>query len=661
MNVTPNTGMTVFSQGARTLNEDSTQTRFITEYPMQSLSLIIGNYRNLSVDVDSTTYAVWYIDQHDYFSGMLDSISDTIPSLIRDMRSRFENFYKLDYPFNRFSLVEVPAQFASYSRAWTNAQEKVQPEMILIPEKAYNMWSFNFENQIYWHKKHQEQSGRRVESEMQIQMNVFNWMMGFTMQNTGEWNFERGRLNRSKLTIESNPYYMFPEMYTFRYNIYSSEWPIANRLIEILQQPSQPWVDDNVRRNNGLSNTEKALMLLQESPFKELLRNVEHKDIFNDLLALQVKQLFIEGEKNIGVKAFKDTLTNYIKAHEFQNIHFESLLDTLGAIAHTDLRKKIETWHSPIQLAEYIIGSPYVTRVETEEKEIFQVEMTITNVSDIPGEINFAVLYWGGNNPIYFDGKEKPNEWIVSFAPHETKRIVSHWEEQPNGVTIRTLYSKNLPMVIKNYINAVESGLTLTDEGEYSAPESQEPTATNDPLSSIYKDGEIIIDDKDTLYFEVSKTKNLGALNRWIEEQSKEKDFKYIGYDQWNAPFQWTPTTDDSFYGESIRSAYIIRSGKGDAYAQWKIPLPESGEYELYYYAPSIWIDRHERGKMRYNFIVEFGEEKDEVPLNMKKAEGKGWELLGTYRLDCDTLYVTLNNESNIRAVIADAVKLVKK
>ena len=65
----------------------------------------------------------------------LITIHDTIPWLIRNVKEQLARQYKLDYPFKRFSIVEVPVQFASYERAWSQAQETVQPEMVLFPKK----------------------------------------------------------------------------------------------------------------------------------------------------------------------------------------------------------------------------------------------------------------------------------------------------------------------------------------------------------------------------------------------------------------------------------------------------------------------------------------------------------------------------------------------
>ena len=61
--------------------------------------------------------------------------------MIRNLRENLERTYKLSYPFDRFSVVEVPAQFYSYVRSWSQAQEVVQPEMVLFPGTGLYVWS----------------------------------------------------------------------------------------------------------------------------------------------------------------------------------------------------------------------------------------------------------------------------------------------------------------------------------------------------------------------------------------------------------------------------------------------------------------------------------------------------------------------------------------
>ncbi len=665
MEVTPNEGLTAISQGERCYTNDSLTISFLPEYPLQSLSLIIGNYKNVSTVVDSTHYAAWYLDGHDFFTQELTLLKDTLPSIIRDVRFNYEELVGMEYPFNRFSIVETPAHFSSYSRAWTGAQEKMQPEMVLVPERMYNNWRFNVKGNKERRKADRERGGGRrrgrrggqTMTDLEIEMQIFRDILYFMWDTNAGVDFQMGQMGRSTVTVKESPYYIFPQMYNFRYNIYSTEWPVANRMIELLLQGNEQ--GNNWMRNvNGLSNDEKSLILMQKYSFKEIQNLAEHRNLLNNLIKLQGKKLFLDAERKLGVQAFQDTLFAHIKSNAFRNLSFEALLDTLGLISNTNFRSQLEAWNHPTELTEFMIGNPSVTKVQTEIMEIYQAEIIISNLSDQPGSINMRLQFWsqgGSNDYQIFDGEEKPVEWIVDFKPHETKRIVTHWEENPGTFIINTLFSKNLPVLVNARNQRVEEVYILTEEGEYTLSED------------FMKDKEeIVVDNEDAELFTLSTPPPSGYLGEWINKSSEEEEFKYVGVNEWQTPARWTSTTDQNYYGRSIRSAVLIRSGKGNQYAQWKIPVPNAGRYELYYHTRRPEQLRREnrwgRKKYSYNFIItsETDGYEEKAELNMRRIDD-GWNLIDTYGLTGDTLVVRLTDESELNMIAADAVKLVKK
>lgn len=657
MKVTPNAGMTPVSQGKSLLSEDSLSTAFILEYPLQSLSLLIGDYRNLSVESDSTIYSVWYLEGHDYFTQSFDSLQDTLPKLIKDMRRDIEKELELPYPFKRFSFVEVPVHFASFSRTWTRSQERQQPEMLFLPERGFGLWQFDFNWHIKWReerREHNKNHGGRILTNAQIQSEVFQHFKWLLLDQNGGVKFDEGRMGRRSVTIEESPYYIFPQMYNFKYNIYSSKWSVANRLVEIRLSRTPFWNNFLQRNVNGLSNEEKCVLLLQERSFRELLRDVELRTLMNNIIEVEGKQLFLDAEKALGVAAFRDSLFNYVKAHPFKNLSFETMLDTIGRMSGCNLHDALADWEEPAEPAEFLFGTPTVTKVTTNKKDVFQGDIVISNISDNPGSVNIKLVFWTRNGDKQtFDGERKPNEWVVTLGPKETKRIITHWEEAPNIFVCKALFSKNLPMLISAHSGKIENGKTLVPEGEY-------------PLSSDYlldKDA-IIVDNEDETLFEMSVPPPSGLLNEWIKQKSIDEDFKYSGFREWNPPMRWTLTTDGGFYGTSVRSAAVIRSGGGEEYAKWKIPVPGHGRYELYYHVRKPW-ELHwggwgNRGRRMYNFVVEAGEHREEHELNMRRVDN-GWTLLGTFDVNCDTMTVTLTNKTRLRYITADAVKMVKR
>ena len=125
-----------------------------------------------------------------------------------------------------------------------------------------------------------------------IEMNIMRDMLLFMMDQNAGMDFRTGQMGRNSITMKESPFYIFPQMYNFRYNIYSTEWPVANRLIELLLQDNSGRNNNWMRNINGLSDDEKSLMLMQTNTFKELQNSIEHRELINNLIKLQGKRLY---------------------------------------------------------------------------------------------------------------------------------------------------------------------------------------------------------------------------------------------------------------------------------------------------------------------------------------------------------------------------------
>jgi ABC-type transport system involved in multi-copper enzyme maturation permease subunit len=622
---------------------------FETDFLSPSITLIIGEYEEKYIDVDSTEYSILYLSGHDYFSSAFDSIIDTIPSLIRDRRGAIERNYSLDYAFNRFSLVEVPVQFFSYVRAWTQAQEQMQPEMVLFPEKGCMMGQADVvgmrKNQKQWAKW----NGQEITDDEASMRTFTNFLWTFQRTESNfNWSNERGAMN---ISTQANPYLVFPQLYNFRYNVFSAEWPIANRLIELYLQNKS---DNNnwMRQMNGISNNEKANLLMEKHAFKELLADTEQRDLLDNVISLKANYLFAPAERNIGFQEFRDSLRTVLQQHTFANLRFEDLLDTMSMIADEDLRTPLNAWNDPTPLPIYIVGLPEVMQISTREKEVYIVKLQITNDSDNDGVIHVDINV-GGWNAVY-DPRAKRK---VSVAAHESKQLVSVWDEAPRSVTVNTLISANLPNMMNQPVS------NIVRERNKPIPE-EEDIVIQDVSYDI--PGEVIVDNEDSLLFVLSKPDVVGLLPKWLD-QVDDHSFRYSGVSEWRPPLEWTLTTNDKYYGTHVRSAYVIKSGAGSQTATWKIPVPAVGQYDLFYYVYRPMEVNNRRGGGRpgggdteYNFKVKYDGDEENAYIDVRRSN-EGWSLLGTYYFNKDTVQVVLTNDCNLRSVTADAVKIVRR
>lgn len=666
VNVTPNSGLTPISQGLCTVNADSTEYTFEPETSLPSVSLIIGDYISKSITVDSTKYSVWELGRWDDQFELFDTIRDTIPYVIRDIRRDMEYQADMTYPFKRFSIIEVPVNFTTYKRVWTSAYEQLQPEFALVHERGFDMFRFQFRSvrQRYgnWRRNRNNNMSEK-EVMVSILYDTFDFLMDSQSFNGGN----RRRNGQFGWSQVENPYYYRPLFYNFRYNVYSSDWPMANRMVEYLTNSSQNNGNNWMRRMNGLSDDEKALMLMSKYDFNRIMSDSELEGLAGNALGLKTRDFFAPVMEAMGYEAMVDSISAWTREKEFTNVSFDSILNRVQNHSGIDLTDRIEAWNNQVSLACYKIGTPSITTVVTDTADIYQAEVAIENISDYPGYVNVEFAFYEMENA---GDEDKPKSMVMRLDAHQTRRLVTHWFNTPNSININTMLSSNLPHQINLYNSdwSTYDGTILTPEGVYDMRDGVDNSV----------DGEIIVDNENSSLFSLSRPLRTGYLSKWIDKSREDNnEFIYQGFSDWMTYSQWTLVTDQNLYGDYIRSSYIISPGDGSQYARWSVPLTVAGVYDVYYYAsPNLYQNNNRNRRWNnnnnnnnnngrwqptdYNFEVEQFNMKDRVSMNMNRAD-EGWNLIGTFRFEADTVRVTLSNKTGVSVVVADAVKLVKR
>jgi hypothetical protein len=644
LNVTPLQGLVPLSQGERTENADGSYS-FSSEYPIQAISLATGKYRQKSFVRDSIRYSLWHIEGNDVlYATALDSICDTIPAIVQNAKENIERQYELEYPFKCFSLVEVPAQFFCYPHAWSQAQETIQPEIVFFVERAYNMYQMNIKKNVA-----NNQKWGRI-SLKEAQMWSLNSIIHTFTNPIGNYSSSsnRGSFN---ITSEANPYFIFPQFFNFRYNIFSTDWPIANRLIELYLQNNLTG-QSREREINGISNSEKASILLKQHTFRDLLADAEYQDLMNHIVGLKAFQLFAPAEINIGIRAFRDSLYAVLNKYTFRNMQLENLLDTMGKISETDILSSMSAWNDPAKPIVYSVEEPEVINVNERGKDFFVLKIVIRNNSDSDGIVQLNLQIAGERN------YNPQTDRKIKIPARRSMQLTSIWESMPINMTINTMISRNLPMIFNVPLNTAikrENRRLYEKDEEIILPVDYSDVVPN----------EVIVDNEDSTLFTLSQKPVIGLLPKLLDNV-EDTQFKYSGFSWWNTPLQWTANTHDKYYGKYIRSAYVVRSLRtkgGNQTATWKIPVPSPGQYELYYYMfinNDIKNNRRWNNGSEYRFKIQYGEDIEDAYIDILKAHD-GWEQLGIYYFASDTVSVTLSNECKARYVIADAVKIVKR
>lgn len=608
-----------------------------TDEPITNLSVTIGDYQKRTTKIDNIDFSLYTFKGHDKFTSVTDSISDTIPSLIKEHKNRIEASYKLSYPFHRFSLVEVPAQFYTYPRTYSSVQDCMQPEIVFIEEMGFSQYSMNIEGVFENNKRWQQWSNQKqTDNELRVQsLHEFFWLFN-NPSAKHDWNYT----GRGKMDVKSNEnkYYIYPQLFNFKFNFVSDDWNIVNRLIEsyLLENNNNQWL----RQFNGISEEEETNILFQSESLRDILSSSASPNLMRKAIKLKSQELFSLCEKAMTRKSFRDSLYTYLERNKLRNIPFTEFLDSIQQKANCDLIGYLPEWGDSIRYGEFVFPQPQTVQVRNDETDVYEHTIQIENRSPYHA---WAQLTIGLSNT-------EPKIEILEFNPHETKECILQTESAPNRYTLNTFISKNIPLEIAHKVGRIPREKRIAkEEGQRSINSI-----------TIINENEIIIDNEDPTLFTTSETEPVGLMAQWLEQKQTSKS-KYSGFSFWNAPKEWIVTTGPQYYGTTQMSAHAVKSGKGNVYAEWKAPIPEHGTYDIYYYVSKTEdINWNRHVKAEYHFSIDGSDKIEDAYLDIRRAKD-GWESLGPYYIEKDTAVIRLYNDYALRAITADAVKLVKR
>jgi len=617
--------------------------------------LIIGNYVQKTDTIDGLAFSLYHHKSHDYFTKFLEPIKDTIPTLISEALKDYERKIDMYYPFERFTIIEVPAQFFSYPRTLIGEREQVQPETILFPEKGLLIEEADFAGSI----KRMERWGRGDQANTtpeEKKIRAFNGFLSLFTQASARADFNQ-RQGEVQVTEKANPLYFFPLFYNHAYYVQSDQWPITDRIFEsYLKQSTESGAQGWMRNMQGMTENEQANLALLDYSFAELLNNPEKILIIDNVIQLKGSTLFSIIKRKAGDEAFDDFMFNFLKSIRFKSATIEEFNARIQQEFGTDLLPYMSKWFNSKELPGYLIGGMNAVNVLDGDRLKTMVKFKITNTEQTEGIVlvQFRLGEGGGPGRGRFGGGGANMETVdklIHLEGTQTKEVSFLLDGTPRNITINTLTSKNIPAELMLPLDNIEEDTKATPfEGE----------KILDIPVRLADEGEFICDDEDSTFrFTVSEDKSLLQKLLLSEEQTKER---FIGLNTWRAPRTWRATTNSSFFGKFIRSAHYVKSGDGSKKAVWSIPINGDGTYEV----SSYLTKTNRRGPRRdqdaggeYTYTV-YSESREEVMIDLKTIDD-GWNSLGSFYFTGDTVKVELANKTAAQVVVADAIKLVKQ
>ena len=645
--------LTAISQGAVQVIGPG-QFIFKPEYPLENISLVIGSYDKHSITVDSVDYCLYKLPGHSYYKKYFTAIGDTIGEIIKEIRQDYEVRLHLEYPFKRLSLVEVPIQYYVYPRIWTLAQEVVQPEQVWIEENAAFLASADFK----WSTRSME---RRLDRSNQTltEVETQTTLLKNFLNNTFCGKLYR-RFGVGGPPVQYRPdYNVFANFYSYVINLKAKNW-------EILNLATQAYLYDRVRSSEedipqwfmeGLTRAEEVCQALQTNSLAEQLKSREDGNLLTAMIREKGAFILKLLQYEVGSKKFETNLIKILQENRFENIDLQTFKEGLTLNPGFNLEDYLEHWYYSKELPAFLISQVDLYKVLDNDRIRSQIVFTVSNPERIEGliEVLFRYMRRGRGMPFGPTDTEEPPR-LYHLGPQQTKEIGILLDEEPSGININYLIAKNLPLVYSKRFE--DAGLR-----EKSTPFQGEKYLQEMP--SLIQPGEIIVDNEDEGFEAFNPPFNSILKQMIYGEQTEEKQQKYGRLQWWRPPHRWTLIKNATFFGKYIHSAYYIGSGDGSRQVVWRAQITENGYYDLFAYmfnTEGLWRGRGGRRSQTFgdfNYKILHDGEQDEITLVANDAQ-EGWNFLGTWYFSAGEAKVQLNDASNGRVIIADALKWVK-
>ncbi|PWD97630.1 golvesin C-terminal-like domain-containing protein [Marinilabilia rubra] len=641
-----------FSQGKSVVGDSMVE--FINDQPLNALTLVAGRYSSSEIVVDSIKYQLATNVDNNLIANNFDQVADTIPSLIRNLKNQYERRLKLEYPFRRLKVIEVPVHFYSWLQPWRSGTDHIQPEMILLPEYGTGKWFLDINRTRNDFEEEAEQKGEEpLEEEVQARMfvtlagNAFlfpRWQLfqSINERNMDEWN-----------RIQVYPLYFF-----HAYQIREKGWPVFQIMLdEAIRSKSRKEFGNSWRQEN---DQYKGHLALKNKSLHQWLNNKNAGDTIARILNLTGVQFFAEISSASDEKDFIDRMHYPLKNYAFQR---SSPAQWLNAIETPgDPEKKYRELIQKSQLPAFKFGTVQTSELRQKGKSQYMVSLPVDNEGWSDGVLDMQVTFLDLSENrgrsfsqwMYQNVENEENVALKTYVvPARSKvRIDMVYDELPRELEVNTGVARNIPPFYSFTLENFEyKGQENIEEGVFNVDSIVERSDEQNTFIVDNEDPGFLIDSRD----------EIRTLKDWWIQQESEKVKDYVRFRHWSPQPVWISSLGDKYFGEYLRSASLKASGNGEDRARWTGRISESGSYEVQVYIPVNldvgWRNRNSKGSFKYTVFHANGKDEVDTP---PVRERNGWVSLGRFYLDEGDAVVELSDKSDFPYVVADAVKWIK-
>ncbi len=642
---------TVATQGERASDElqgKRRKTVWKIEKPVPEMAVIAGDYRVKTAEIGDVEVEFYYAPVHERFVSFLQHGNEELRRIYREKLEGFEQNAGLDYPYRRFSIIEVPIQMKSLEAGWRQQTLLGPPGMLLSRE--LDLVGARLDKAVEYRLEDAEEDQETAEPEVLL-ADVLDRFFACNPSGPDAPAYFVRNFWTPRIAGAGDLHALFDVvMPGFIQGVGCGRYGITLRdYFTNLQRLGNLGMSFgggggnvtismnlNLAREVGLhSLTSEEWTRLAETPLRDISPS-DGKDYFRKGLLIKGKSFLNILRESMGHDSFSEFLGEFLRGHEYAEVTVEEFLEAAGEIKGEDFSWMADQFLFRSEVPIYRLTRAEATPLEHgQTRKEYQFRIGIKNITDARGVAGIEIA-------LENDKIEKK----ILMGPREEKEWFGIATKKPLRVTVNSFFSGMRNRVQKKFLHR---SIPIESEG-------QEEVVVVDSGEESGR-VEIVVDDLDP-GFSTAQVKS-GGRRATKEVRSWEE-----AYPQWRGfgqPREWRSRYDAEAYGTFYLTSKVKRAGTGNELACWEAQIPKTGEYEVSVHLADSRLLTQMVRTGTYQYSIRQGESELQVEVEMESAK-EGWNILGKMRLVAgEPAIVELSDKGNKRGMImADAVKWVQ-
>ena len=634
-------------------NSDGARFRFSPPAPVPEVALVASKFESRSMEVEGVTLEILLNKKH---MKNLEVLADTEEKIREWVGACFKEGkeYDLGYPYDAFTLVEVPNVLRSYGGGWRLDTTLAAPGMMLMRETGFPTARFDSAFRNPENFKNREGG---IEQAKWVRLKSFftNDFSGGNLLSGGARNFflyQTSATGQEALALNYVMETLSNLLITDTRSYFSAHLFMENTgldrilnvtLISYIRDPSSEstLVDTAIGyvvNQPRIWDEALSVSLKDMDPWEDPARTI-------DILTLKANPIAQSILDTLGHEKTRQLLASIRESHRGKSFTFNDVVEAGKELGY-DLTEILGDWFGSTDLPGFICEKGEIYRIPDSEggNPRYQLLFTIRNDEPAPGLFRIVYHYneEGGkqssikSDPIRMTGK----------STIQSGTIVSG---RPAWVSLEPYLSLNRTLIILP-LNAV-------DENKIENKEAIE--GIREQPYSLPQETFIIVDDLDTGFsiMEGENGKGLRRLSRENNDRNTDQGLPVTAVNQRRIPSRWSRANNVGSYGKYRHTLAAIKGGDGEKKAVFEASIDKAGQWDLELYVPwrnNIWPNK-KWGKW-HAVIVDNNGDKYEVEFDSNTATA-GWNPVKNLDLPEGKVAVELSDQTDGDLVVADAIK----